>query len=572
MAKLLSSLPVGAKVKFGKYSVNGETAQSIIWLIVAKNHSCTPEYPSNSVTLLTEKAIDIRAFDAAEPNNTDSRVKASGNSYYAVSNIDQWLNKSETNWYSPAHEYDQAPTNAYTGNFGTGYDTRPGFLNAFSSYERNAILDSTIAAVKLAGSITTRENITRKVFLPSPTEAGFSESTALGARWEYFASNSKICTLTSQAYNSSLSTVKPSATETISYWTRRYQGSTTESVQTVGNEVNMGSFQAYTGKIGVRPALNLSNALAISDTADSDGCYTFIFNSPPPSPAAITLPGKVYGGKSNNISWSAVTDPNGDAVTYQLECSLAGAAYTRIYSGSATNYNHVVPFGTASVTYRVKALDPSGASSAYTTSSSVSVINNNAPVISGADANLGVKSEGFSGTYTITDANNNAVTVTEAIDGVQIRAFVATLGATNTYGITENTWLTLANGTHTLTIRATDGMDTSVRTYTFTKLVEGFTIQNSTPWSASVMPTRIMLVVTRNIPTTSTFKVEVCNNAYDTTPTWEDCTDAVISGLIHIFTNKTKTASNWGVKVRVTVGRNGATGACYISAIGGNFE
>ena len=162
--------------------------------------------------------------------------------------------------------------------------------------------------------------------------------------------------------------------------------------------------------------------------------------------------------------------------------------------------------------------------------------------------------------------------MTEAIDGVQIRAFVATLGATNTYGITGNTWLTLPNGSHTLTIRATDGIDTSVRTYTFTKLVEGFTIQNSAPWSTSVMPTRIMLLITRNIPTTATFKVEVCNNGYDSSPTWEDCTDAVTSGLIHVFTNKTKTASNWGVRIRVTVNRNGATGMCYISAIGGNFE
>jgi hypothetical protein len=81
-----------------------------------------------------------------------------------------------------------------------------------------------------------------------------------------------------------------------------------------------------------------------------------------------------------------------------------------------------------------------------------------------------------------------------------------------------------------------------------------------------------MLVVTRNIPPTATFKVEVCNNGYDTSPTWEDCTDAVKSGLVHVFTNKTKTASNWGVLVRVTVARNGATGACYVSAIGGNFE
>jgi hypothetical protein len=200
------------------------------------------------------------------------------------------------------------------------------------------------------------------------------------------------------------------------------------------------------------------------------------------------------------------------------------------------------------------------------------VVNNNAPVISGSDGNLGVKSSGFTGTYTVTDANNNTVTVTEAIDGVQIRSLVATLGEEITYGVTENTWLALPNGSHTLTIRATDGIDTSVRTYTFTKLVETFKIQNSTPWVSSTMPSRIMLVITRNIPSTSTFQVEVCNNGYDASPKWEDATDAVKSGLVHVFSNTAKTSADWGVLVRVTVARNGATGACYISAIGGNFE
>ena len=38
------------------------------------------------------------------------------------------------------------------------------------------------------------------------------------------------------------------------------------------------------------------------------------------------------------------------------------------------------------------------------------------------------------------------------------------------------------------------------------------------------------------------------------------------------FKNTSKTSSGWGVRVRVTVNRNGADGACYITAIGGNFE
>ena len=569
MAQLLSNLPVGAKVKFGKHSVNGETAQPITWMIVAKNHT---GYPSNSVTLLTEKIIDLRVFDTDEPTNPDSDRALSGNNDYVLSNIARWLNSENIAWYTPSHSYDTPPDDRVDEN--TRYDTRPGFLTNFTADERNAILLSTLNVYKYNKTI---ESFTAKIFLPSVFEVKSTESGAKadGSMWSYFNSNTFSTTLTEQCFNNTLSTRKPAQVNANwYYWFRTASSSSSEYAYyctETSAGAGAGTVACSFGGNGVRPALNLSSSLKISDSVDSDGCYTVAWNSAPNKPSTINVP-TIYGGKSNTISWASTTDPDGDAVTYQLECSVNEGGYELIYKGTDLSYAHVVTFGTSSVAYRVKAIDPSGESSAYTTSAKLTVVNNNAPAISGSDANLGVKSEGFAGTYTITDANNNAVTVTEAIDGVQIRAFVATLGATNAYGITGNTWLALPNGSHTLTIRATDGIDTTVRTYTFTKLVNSFTIQNSTPWAASTMPSRIMLVITRNIPSTSTFKVEVCNNGNDASPTWEDCTDAVRSGLVHVFANTTKIAPNWGVRVKVTVERNGATGACYISAIGGNFE
>lgn len=574
MAQLLSNLPIGAKVKFGKYSVNGETAQSIIWLVVAKNHSSTPAYPTNSITLLTERVIDYRAFDAYEPTNPNSNRAERGNNRYSISNIDQWLNKdgSGGNWYSAQHSADQAPTTPYVSEGGS-YSNRPGFLNAFTTREKNAIQSTTIRVAKPSVDGGGYEDISRKVFLASATEVGLENenSIAEGAKWDYFNGASRIAYSTAQAYNNTSIPGRPSSFyDAVYWWLRTPEFSTsmvTRDVDTMGNNH---SSVTYYSSYGVRPALNLLPTLAVSDATDSEGCYTVAPNTAPHAPT-LNVP-TVYGGRSNSISWSSVIDPDGDAVTYQLECSANGGAYAQIYSGASTTYAHLVPFGATSVAYRVKATDPSGESSAYKTSATVTVINNNAPVISGSDSNLGVKSSGFTGTYTVTDANKNTVTVTEAIDGVQIRSLVATLGQAITYGVTENTWLALPNGSHTLTIRATDGIDTSVRTYVFTKLVDTLKIQNATPWAASTMPSRIMLVVTRNIPPAATFKVEVCNNGNDASPTWEDATDAVMSGLVHVFVNKSKTAANWGVLVRVTVARNGATGACYVSAIGGNFE
>lgn len=579
MAQLLSNLPVGAKVKFGKHQVNTEVAQNIEWLVVAKNHS---GYPDNSVTLLTEKAIDMRAFDGKEYSASNAFRKASGWANYKYSNIRQWLNTDEEGsaWYQTTHSLDTPPSNYNVLN-DTGYDTRPGFLYFFSSEERDAILPTTLKTYSF--DTKTTESVTDKIYLLSYREvSGSTDSTLLdeGTQLEYFVGMTDFRSgVTTQAYSNSLSTNKPSTVSSyILWWSRsEYYDSVNNSIYSMSVNNTASAFQytiiePYTGKVGVRPALNLSSTTKVSDSVDTDGCYMVVYNSAPPAPTTIATPTTIYGEKSNSISWSSVADPDGDSVTYQLECSIDGGDYTLVYSGASTSYAHLVPFGTTSVAYRVKATDPSGESSEYTNSATMAVINNNAPVISGADANLGVKSEGFTGTYTITDANSDAVTVTEAIDGIQIRALVATLGSTIAYGVTENTWLALPNGSHTLTISATDGIDTTVRRYTFTKLVDSFTIQNSTPWQSANMPSRIMVVVTKNIPSTATFKVEVCNNGYDTSPTWEDATDAVVSGLVHVFANKTKTATNWGVKFRVTVERNGAAGACYVSAIGGNFE
>ena len=562
MAQFLGNLPVGAKVKFGNYSVSGSSAQPITWVIAAKNHS---NYPTNSVTLITEKLIDELSYDASEPLSSVFDSTVGGNSEYMYSNIDQWLNKDAPggNWYVATHSADQSPDNSHVRN-NRGYADRPAFLNGFSTDEKNIILNTTIPCTSGYG---VSHSIERKVFLASAGELGLSNTKySEGSLFEYFTSASIVCGRTDQLYNDPTLTNKNSAP---SWWTRTpYNMYQTYVVSEYGGAGYTSANTPY----GVRPVLNLPTSAKISDGTDSSGYYTFEWNAAPMSPSGIYVPSSVYGGKPNTISWDRAYDPDGDAVTYQLECSIDGGEYSLIYIGTSTAYSHLIPFGVSTVSYRVRAFDPSGESSAYTTSATINVVNNYAPVISGADTNLGVKSDDFTGTYTITDANSDTVTVTEAIDGVQIRALVVTLGQTITYGVTGNTWLALPNGSHTLTISATDGIDTSVRTIVFTKLVDKLIIQNKNPWIATKMPSRIMLVVTRNIPSGAIFKVEVCNNAYDDTPIWENATDAVRSGLVHVFSNDKKITENWGVQVRVTVERNGTTGACYVSAIGGNFE
>ena len=66
--------------------------------------------------------------------------------------------------------------------------------------------------------------------------------------------------------------------------------------------------------------------------------------------------------------------------------------------------------------------------------------------------------------------------------------------------------------------------------------------------------------------------MEVCNNAFDEAPTWQDVTQAVTSGSKFFLSNTTKTAENWGFNLRIKVNRNGAAGDCYVVSAGGNFE
>ena len=293
MSQALSNLAVGSKVKFGSYSVNGEAAQPIVWTIVAKNHT---RYPDNSVTLHTSEIIDLRCFDVKEPNNSNSDRQNYGNNRYSVSNIDQWLNKDADGgeWYSAAHSADHSPDNIAGSNTGTQYANHSGFLNGFTNDEKAAILSTTIRVVKPSADGGSYEDIIRKVFLPSTTELGLSNenSIAEGAAWGYYTSNTaRIGYVTQQCFDNTPSNTKPSSKTTAWYWwlrTPRY--SYTNYVQTVlsdGSLKNNVVYNANYGANGIRPALNLSNTLKVSNTTDSDGCYTFEWSGstdPDPTP------------------------------------------------------------------------------------------------------------------------------------------------------------------------------------------------------------------------------------------------------------------------------------------------
>lgn len=300
MPQALSNLPVGAKVKFGKYQVNTEDAQPIVWTIVAKNHQCTPAYPENAITLHATEILDMRCFDAKEPDDPLSDIRKYGNNRYSQSNIDQWLNKDSiaNEWYVAAHETDHSPdTSDGTGGYGTQYATCPGFLHAFSNYEKAAILPTTIRVV--VGELqngATYEDIIRMVFLPSLVEVGCRTQSGIadGYAWDYYTSDSdRIATITQQCFDNTLADPKnASVGDGWYWWLRTPNGHDTYNSIAINPSGSWTRSAPCSGAYGVRPALNLSSSLLVSDSTDADGCYTFVWTSP--TDYTFTLNGTQY--------------------------------------------------------------------------------------------------------------------------------------------------------------------------------------------------------------------------------------------------------------------------------------
>lgn len=296
-------------------------------------------------------------------------------------------------------------------------------------------------------------------------------------------------------------------------------------------------------------------------------------NQAPTAPSSITVPSEVLGGENLSISWAASTDPDGNLSGYVLERKVGSGTWAQIYKGSARTYTDTITYGWTSVQYRVKAYDAAGAESAYTTSATRTVTNNRPPVISGTDGALGSFSTAApSYEYTVTDADGHQVDVVEMLDGVTLRSYTVTLGQTNTLTIGSEAWLKVVNGSHTLKIVATDAKDASVtRTLTFTKAVTSIEFEQTLAMEADAMPTKALVNIQGNFPAGCTLQVWICNNGNDASPTWEDITQKARTGQKHYFTNQTKTAAAWGVKVKAKLLRGSATETCYIQSIGGNF-
>ena len=571
MPQPIGNLPINAKIKFG--TIYGRAIQ---WMIKSKYHA---GYPSGAITIVTEKIIKLMASDAREASNSDSNRRSYGNNRHIHSNIRQWLNKSTSPWYVSQHGADAPPTKADCYNY-NGYDNIPGFLSGFTADEIAAILTTTLTVNKASVDGGGQDTYTDKMFLLSGTEVGFSTDTAEGSLLEGFDSTngSRLAYPTADAVaNSDYSNSSFNVGAAWYWWLRGAYASHSHYVRNVSTDGTLSDFSACNGYGGARPACNLASTYLVSDSTDSDGCYTLIFNQPPTLPEFITVPGNIAIGATPEITWGSSTDPEGTAVTYILERKFNSGAWAEIYSGVAlTHTDSAIPSGNTSVQYRVKVRDADGVECGYVTSASRSIVQNTAPGITGADADLGTfanqKPPAYN--YTVTDPDGDVVTVFEKVDDVTIRTYQPALGVPQSFAFTDQQWQAVINGTHTIKIIAQDpSTGQTTRTLSFTKNVNSVEFYGPiTPYVADGRPTEALVQVSGAFPPGCILNVRICNNGNDPDPVWEDCTTAVLNNELFNFTNLIKTAAKWGVKLHVRLQRGSAASAVYISSVGGRFR
>ena len=542
MSQTLGSLPIGAKVKDANTKFLGEP---IVWLKADKDHT---DYPTNSTTLITEKIIALRAFDAKEPNNTDSDRQSYGNNKYSVSNIDQWLNSDAAagQWYTAKHEADQAPTTISTHVSANTYTEDAGFLNGFSNELKSKLLDTTLkVALNTVTDGGSYESITRKVFLASRAETfGAAENSVMeGSLLSIFSENTNACRI---AYVTQYSRI-------------------VRSVRSNGALNNYGD--ARSGAYGVRPLCNLSSDILVSDTVDEDGCYTIDFNPQAPENITVETPvycnpdyntGGVEGGKAK-ISWSSA----GNCKIYKLERSINGGEFYEIYIGDNLAYEDVITDNINTIQYRVAGISGT-TSSDYTISSIVVVQDNYPPFISGDNTAFGDVATRIKYNYTVYDGDDVNVTVKEYVNTTLIKTYTATGSANNVFEIDLETWNGLSTGDNYIKIEVEDDDgSTATQTKHFNKIggVIEFVYE---PFGSSIsaVPKAINVKLDLKMPLDASIEVLATNNANDTQPVWDDITTAALSGTNHIFSNTAKQqgVTYYNVKIKVKINRNGADG------------
>lgn len=199
---------------------------------------------------------------------------------------------------------------------------------------------------------------------------------------------------------------------------------------------------------------------------------------------------------------------------------------------------------------------------------------NFAPVISDTDRDIGEMDKSISYDYSATDQEKDPIKLKVFLDNkLVVPEFQATDNKTYNFKIDGFEFLKIPFGKHTIKIVAMDSNGlSSQRVLSFTRVAKRLVMQLKEPRNTDVAAKKVLVIPGWYVAPGAKAKVEVCNNAYDDNPTWEDATIVTNDGRAFHFQNTSKTSYKWGVNIRLTIEKGTSTAYSYITTIGGSVE
>lgn len=187
----------------------------------------------------------------------------------------------------------------------------------------------------------------------------------------------------------------------------------------------------------------------------------------------------------------------------------------------------------------------------YTTDSAtfrlIAIPTSAAPTITPIETDLGVITEPGSVTFQL----SGSPTVTVSIDGGQEQPLSPGVG--NVVFDLNNYWSSIGYGSHECIIRTSQNGYECGAKVTFSKSSSVVQVTTNTQNSAN-RPIMCRLVDSVVVPDGAVISRAVTCNANDESPVWEPYT-----GHPHVFSNTTKTATNWGLAARVGIDNSSGT-------------
>lgn len=162
----LSELPVGTRLR--------EPGSGLVFLVAAHHH---PGY--RGTILVTDRIVRKGCFDAREPGEPRNKIEKYGCNDYAFSNIHQWLNREEADWFRPEHPLDAPPAEGDVSVPAGAYAGAPGFLARFPRAFREALLENDIPCARIWDGVEMPVTVPGKFFLLSADELGLRQFTGV---------------------------------------------------------------------------------------------------------------------------------------------------------------------------------------------------------------------------------------------------------------------------------------------------------------------------------------------------------------------------------------------------------